>query len=67
MFLEKLGLESVDDLPAIAEFIPGPDVVESLEQPPPHVVVDLERGDDIAERHGPRLEVLRRKSSKIEK
>ena len=31
MFLEKLGLESVDDLPAIAEFIPGPDVVEALE------------------------------------
>lgn len=31
MFLEKLGLESVDDLPAIAEFIPGPDVVEVLE------------------------------------
>ncbi|WP_083914558.1 SMC-Scp complex subunit ScpB [Ilumatobacter nonamiensis] len=30
-FLEKLGLESVDDLPAIAEFIPGPDVVEVLE------------------------------------
>ncbi len=30
-FLEKLGLESVDDLPAIAEFIPGPDVVEALE------------------------------------
>lgn len=31
MFLEKLGLESVDDLPPIAEFIPGPDVVEVLE------------------------------------
>jgi len=30
-FLEKLGLESVDDLPPIAEFIPGPDVVEALE------------------------------------
>jgi segregation and condensation protein B len=30
-FLEKLGLESVDDLPAIAEYIPGPDVVEALE------------------------------------
>jgi segregation and condensation protein B len=30
-FLEKLGLESIDDLPAIAEFIPGPDVVEALE------------------------------------
>ncbi len=30
-FLEKLGLESLDDLPPIAEFIPGPDVVEALE------------------------------------
>lgn len=30
-FLEKLGLDSVDDLPPIAEFIPGPDVVEVLE------------------------------------
>ncbi len=30
-FLEKLGLESLDDLPAIAEFIPGADVVEMLE------------------------------------
>ena len=30
-FLEKLGLESLDDLPAIAEFIPGADVVELLE------------------------------------
>lgn len=31
MFLEKLGLDSLDDLPAIAEFIPGADVVELLE------------------------------------
>ena len=30
-FLERLGLDSVDDLPSIAEFIPGPDVVEALE------------------------------------
>jgi segregation and condensation protein B len=30
-FLEKLGLDSVDDLPPIAEFIPGADVVEALE------------------------------------
>ena len=30
-FLEKLGLESLDDLPPIAEFIPGADVVELLE------------------------------------
>jgi segregation and condensation protein B len=31
-FLEKLGLDSLDELPAIAEFIPGADVVEALEQ-----------------------------------
>lgn len=30
-FLEKLGLASLDDLPPIAEFIPGADVVEALE------------------------------------
>jgi segregation and condensation protein B len=30
-FLEKLGLASLDDLPAIAEFIPSADVVETLE------------------------------------
>ena len=30
-FLEKLGLDSLDDLPPIAEFVPGPDVVEALE------------------------------------
>jgi segregation and condensation protein B len=29
---EKLGLDSLDDLPAIAEFIPGADVVEALEE-----------------------------------
>jgi len=32
LFLDKLGLDSVDDLPPIAEFIPGADVVEALEQ-----------------------------------
>ena len=31
LFLEKLGLNSLDDLPAIAEFLPGADVVEALE------------------------------------
>lgn len=30
-FLEKLGLASLDDLPPIAEFIPGADVIEALE------------------------------------
>ncbi len=31
VFLEKLGLDSLDDLPSIAEFIPGADVIEALE------------------------------------
>jgi segregation and condensation protein B len=30
-FLEKLGLDSLGDLPPIAEFVPGADVVEALE------------------------------------
>jgi segregation and condensation protein B len=30
-FLEKLGLNSLTDLPPIAEFVPGADVVEALE------------------------------------
>jgi segregation and condensation protein B len=30
-FLEKLGLDRIDDLPPIAEFIPGAEVVEALE------------------------------------
>jgi segregation and condensation protein B len=31
-FLEKLGVDSLHDLPPIAEFVPGADVVEALEQ-----------------------------------
>ncbi len=31
-FLEKLGVNSISDLPPIAEFVPGADVVEALEQ-----------------------------------
>ena len=30
-FLEKLGLDALTDLPPIAEFVPGADVVEALE------------------------------------
>jgi len=30
-FLERLGIDSADDLPPIAEFIPDADVVEALE------------------------------------
>ena len=31
LFLERLGLDSVADLPPIADFVPGADVVEALE------------------------------------
>jgi segregation and condensation protein B len=31
LFLEKLGLDSVDQLPPLGEFVPGADVVEALE------------------------------------
>jgi segregation and condensation protein B len=30
-FLERLGLDSVADLPPIADFVPGAEVVEALE------------------------------------
>src|SRR5919112_5087518 len=30
-FLEKLGLDSLDDLPALGDFVPGPEMVEALE------------------------------------
>ena len=32
LFLEKLGLNSLDDLPALVDFVPGGDVVEQLER-----------------------------------
>ncbi len=31
MFLEKLGLNALDELPGLGEFVPGPDVLEALE------------------------------------
>jgi len=31
-FLEKLGLDSLDDLPPLGQFVPGADIVEQLEQ-----------------------------------
>jgi segregation and condensation protein B len=47
-FLEKLGLDSVADLPPIAEFVPGADVVEILEaglRLPPDVALDQPAGE----------------------
>jgi segregation and condensation protein B len=31
LFLEKLGLDTLDELPALGDFVPGPEVVEALE------------------------------------
>lgn len=31
LFLERMGLDTLDGLPALAAFVPGPDVVEALE------------------------------------
>jgi segregation and condensation protein B len=38
LFLERLGINSIDQLPQLSEFVPGADVVEALEvglRPPP--------------------------------
>jgi segregation and condensation protein B len=32
LFLERLGLDSLADLPPLADFVPGPEVVDSLER-----------------------------------
>jgi segregation and condensation protein B len=32
LFLERLGLDSVDQLPAVEDFLPGPEVAGELEQ-----------------------------------
>ena len=32
LFLERLGLDSLADLPPLADFVPGPDVVDALER-----------------------------------
>jgi len=32
LFLEKLGLDSLDGLPVLGDFVPGGDVVEALER-----------------------------------
>ncbi|HEX6425257.1 MAG TPA: hypothetical protein VFZ79_17355, partial [Acidimicrobiales bacterium] len=47
-FLERLGLDAIDDLPALGDFVPGADVVEQLERglrPEPTVAERLANGD----------------------
>jgi segregation and condensation protein B len=56
-FLERMGLASLDDLPPVADFVPGADVVEALEiglridpepimLPPDIPLADLPSNDD---------------------
>jgi segregation and condensation protein B len=42
-FLEKLGINSVNDLPPIVEFLPGADIVEALE-----VGLRISKSDDVS-------------------
>ncbi len=49
LFLERIGVNGLDDLPALAEFVPGADIVEHLEaglRPPPGPTLG-ERLDEI--------------------
>jgi len=54
LFLERLGLASLDNLPPIADFVPSADVVEALEQGlrvEPDVIdvdQDVQHGEDAA-------------------
>lgn len=52
LFLERLGLASLEDLPPLGQFVPGAEVVEQLEaglRPEPPVVVEGLDGGDAAE------------------
>jgi len=55
-FLERLGLGSVDDLPPIAAFVPGADVVEALEiglrVEPDDLIVELDEPPDSTDSTG---------------
>jgi segregation and condensation protein B len=32
LLLERLGLDKVEDLPALGDFVPGPEIMDALEQ-----------------------------------
>ena len=51
LFLERLGLNSLDQLPSLGDFIPGADVVEMLEQGL-RVDHDAGEGEAVAGEHG---------------
>ncbi len=58
-FLERLGLDSIDELPDLVDFVPGPEVIEALEtslmgdRRPPMAISGGGDGQDTAERDHP--------------
>jgi segregation and condensation protein B len=49
-FLERLGLDSLDELPALGDFVPGAEVVEALEHTlRPEAEIDLSAEEEPAE------------------
>jgi segregation and condensation protein B len=49
LFLEKLGLDRLDQLPPLADFVPGPEVIDALEQGLRHPDDTGEPADDTGE------------------
>ena len=52
--LERLGLDRIEDLPSLADFVPGPEVMDALEQ---GLQVDREGRPDSAVTSGPEAPV----------
>lgn len=60
LFLERIGLNTLDELPPLAEFVPGADIVEHLEaglRPPPGPSLN-ERLDEIEAANASRRPVV---------
>ena len=58
VFLERLGLDSLDELPSLADFVPDASIVEALERGLhlPVSVPDIDTGDD-AEAGAPEIDL----------
>jgi segregation and condensation protein B len=50
VLLERLGLDSIDDLPPLADFVPGPEIMDALEQ-------GLRADPDVDPRAGGRFDI----------
>ena len=48
-FLEKLGIDSLDQLPALAQFVPGPEVMEALDAGLRHRAGSAEADEPVAD------------------